>query len=258
MKSLFRILLVFALAALPITARAAQGDVFGTLNNSTAAVGTTLSATGSITVAVGDLIIAVYVENVGSASGFTSMADNLSNTYTAQNAGGSGSAVAGGKMYYSRVTNAGTLTTVTSTQTASGNHAALAVAVITGPFVVSPIDVNPANTSDTASPWTCPATGTLSQANETVVCWGSRAPAGSQTGAWTATSPLLLAVQTSNVFSSFNINVAIGTKVVTATTTTTPQFTSGTSANALTGLASFKFSVVPTGGNNFMLLGVGP
>ena len=69
-----------------------------------------LPASGSVVVSIGDLIVAVIAQQT--ALTVTAVTDNLGNTYTAQNAGTLVSTTISGRMFYSRVTVAGTLTTV--------------------------------------------------------------------------------------------------------------------------------------------------
>lgn len=170
---------------------AAFGDLIGTLAGSGVSVTDPSDATGSVVVAVGDLIVAQFAEENDLT--VTAVTDNLSNTYTAQNAGTDAGAVTG-RVFYSRATNAGTLTAVHFDTTASNNNWAAVAAVFAGDFASPPIDANASNsTSDVTSPFTCPATGTLAQADELIVAWG----VANQTDAWAATSPNLLAVQQS-------------------------------------------------------------
>jgi len=91
-----------------------------------------------------------------------------------------------GRAYYVRVTTAGTLTSVSAVTTASNNNYVFNAVAYAGPFLSSPLDQAPANnTGDVTSPFTCPATGTLTQADELVVCWGNRT--GNASTAWSAT-----------------------------------------------------------------------
>ena len=194
----------------------AWGDLKGALGGSSASITNPIDATGSVSVAYGDLIIAVIAETITLSS--TGVTDNLGNSYTAQNAG-TDAGTATGRCFYSIATVAGTLTAVHFAAVASSNDVAVAASVFTGPF--GPIDRNIANgsSSDLSSPFSCPATGTLTQANEFVVCWGT----ANYGTVWTATSPLLLAKD--QAFST-TTKCAIGYKVVSATTTTTPSFAS--------------------------------
>jgi hypothetical protein len=210
----------------------AFGGLKGTLTANGASTTASNSLTGSVVVAVGDLVwVAFGEENVIFA---TTVSDNLGNTYTALNAG-TDAGITTLKCYWSRVTVAGTLTSVAVAASATTNNWAGVVAVIEGPFATSPLDANPANTTaDITSPFTCPATGTLAQADEVVMCSGVRDVAS----AWSATSPNLKALE---VTTQINPSVVVGYQLVAATTTVSPEFTAAANptADVLT-TASFK------------------
>ena len=219
----------------------AFGDLLGTLSVGKTSVTNPLSATGSVSVSVGDLIVAAYAElNSDTVTGVT---DNLGNTYTAQNAGSA--ATAAGRAFYSRVTVAGTLTSVNAATTASTDDAALSVACFSGGslgFASPPIDANPANTTgDVTSPFTCPATGTLAQAIEVVVGWMSLTRGQTNTA---SPSPFALAKNqassTANAASS--VCAALCFDLVSSTASSSPSFTcaSGTFSGSVLGTMSFK------------------
>ena len=194
----------------------AFGGLKGTLTGNGNSITASNSIAGSVSVAVGDLVFAVLGQQTNLTA--TTASDNLGNTYTATNAGTDAGA-ATGRAYYSRVTVAGTLTSVAIVASASTNDWAGFAAVIEGPFQASPLDKNIANgTADLTSPFTCPATGTLTQADEVIMCW--MASDGSAT--WSATSPNLKAGQVAN---STNIKVIIGYQAVSSTSTVSPEFT---------------------------------
>ncbi len=218
----------------------AWGDRKGTLTGNGNSVTNPSVLSGSVSVAIGDLVALVFGQQTNLTAG--TVTDNLGNTYTAQNAGNDVGVVSG-RAYYSRVTAGGTLTTINVAASASTNDWAAFAAVYTGPFQAPPIDVNPANgTTDVTSPFTCPATGTLAISNELVVCWG----AANQSTVWAASSPLLL---DGNANNSTNVKVALGSKVTSATTTTSPEFTAAANPSAgVLGTMSFKQVVVQTDG----------
>lgn len=213
----------------------AFGDLKGTLAGSGPSVTNPSNLTGSVSVAVGDLVLAFFSQQTNlTASGAT---DNLGNSYSAQNAGTDAGTVTG-RLFYSRATVAGTLTTIHVAATASNNDYAGIAGVLEGPVASPPIDKNPANiTADLTSPFNCPATGTLSQANEIVIAWIAAfgAVAG---GTWAATSPNLLAAS-ANL--DANCLAALGYQAVSSTSSVTPVFTYSTNptADAL-GTCSFK------------------
>jgi hypothetical protein len=172
---------------------------------------------GSGAVSVGDLIFVVVGQQT--ALTFTACADNLTNTYVAT-AAGIDAGTATGRAFYSRVTNAGTITAVNATCTASANDAVIVAAIFEGPFIPSPVDAAINNiSSDTTSPLTCPSTGTLTQAKEVVIGWGAFGDGVGTT--WSATSPNLKAYQQSRSA----IGAIIGYQTVAATTAVAPEFT---------------------------------
>ncbi len=214
----------------------AFGDVKGTFGASQASITNpmpSVPATGSAVVDVGDLIIHAIVEQTGLTA--TTVSDNLGNVYAALNAGNDTGAVTL-RTYYSRVTVAGTITSIDTVATASANDCITASATLTGPFEDAPLDKNPANgTADLTTPYTCPATGTLSQSAEVVVAFLAR---GTSTSIPSATSPNILVGTVTRVNI---IRLAIGSQVVAATTSVSPEFTSAADpAECILGTASFR------------------
>lgn len=207
----------------------AKGDLRGTLTGSVNSVTNPTVASGSVAVSVGDLVFGTMSQQTNLTAAGT-VTDNLGNTYAYLNAGTDAGTVAI-RSFYARVTNAGTLTTINVPATASTNDASVVADVIEGPFLTSPLDANPANATDATTPFTCPATGTLAQADEVVMA--AIALAANQTVA--ATSPSSL----TGTVARANASVGQSRRVVSATTTVTPEFT-GTSATAAQTTASFK------------------
>lgn len=228
----------------------AFGDLKGTLTLTGASVGATNALAGSVSVSVGDLIFAVFGEVIDLTC--TGATDNLGNTYTATNAG-SDDATATGRAFYSIATAGGTLTAVTIAATASGNDFTGSAAVFTGPY--SAIDANPANIEgDVTSPLTCPATGTLSQADESIIAWAAINPDNTDQSI-AASAPNTLAL------SSLHSNTAltaIGYQTVSATTSVAPEFTVGAApADSVIGTSSFTKAAPATVVPRLLLLGVG-
>lgn len=207
----------------------AFGDLKGTLTGSANSITNPMDATGSVVVAVGDLVF-VTLSQQTNLTATTPVTDNLGNTYAAINAGTDAGTVTI-RSYYSRVTVAGTLTVVHVPATASVNDASVVADVIEGPFTTAPLDANPANTTDGTTPFDCPPTGTLAQANEVIMA--AIALAGNQTPA--ATSPGIL----SGTVARANASTAHQRIITSSTSTVTPQFT-GTSVTAGQVTASFK------------------
>lgn len=214
----------------------AFGSIKGTLTGAFAAsITNPFSATGSVSVAVGDLVVFVIQEQ-GTLS-TTAVSDNLGHSYSAVSAGSDSGNVTV-RAFYKTVSTAGTLTSVSATTTASTDDVAAIARVYEGPFKTSPLDKAPSDViSDTTSPYTGPATGTLTQADELIVCWfgGNSLTSASDI---TASSPFSSA--TAAIIQG-NIGLNIGEQVVSATTTQTPAFTSpgDTPAQDVIGVASF-------------------
>lgn len=212
----------------------AQGDLKGTLTVSLSSVANPSNATGSVEVVVGDLVFVSLTQQTNlTASGVT---DNLGNTYNPVNAGTDAGTVTI-RSFYSRVTVEGTLTTVSVAATPSTNDASVVASVIEGPFLTDPLDANPANTTDATSPYTCPATGVLSQASEVVMA--AIGLASSQT--IVATAPSVIA----GTVARNNASTGHSRLVVSATTSVTPEFT-GTSVVSAQVTASFKLDPAQT------------
>lgn len=213
----------------------AFGDVKGTLTGGNNSIPATFSATGSVSVSVGDLVFGVVGQqtNLTAGAGSTNPSDNLGNTYAWTNAG-TDAGNATGRAYYSRVTTAGTLTQIDVTCTSSTNDASQCAAVFEGPFTTSPLDANPANVSnDVTTPYTGPATGTLAQADEYIIAWYAKDGNSSLTGSGSNTLR-------ANQNQSTNIATGVGGYVVSATTTQTPAWTGTAPTVDVLGTNSFK------------------
>jgi hypothetical protein len=118
------------------------------------------------TVAVGDLVYG-NCWNVGSSNLTGSVTDNLGNTYTKVT--GTTSGGASNTLFYSIVTNAGSLTSITAV-TSAGQNTNISAVVYKGN--ITAIDANPAPaTSASQSQITAPATGTLAQSSELVLAF---------------------------------------------------------------------------------------
>lgn len=212
----------------------AFGDLKGSaLTGAANSITNPISATGSVAVAIGDLIVGVIGEQTNLTA--TACGDNLhgASTYSAVNAGTDGGTITG-RCFYKVVTTSGTLTSVDFVATASADNVSVVAAVFEGPFKSSPLDKAPANNNNTdnSSPFTCPATGTLTQADELVICWMT----GQSNATWSATSPLLKAGQQT---SQSVADTILGYKTVSSTTTTSPEFTGTNPSASVQGTATF-------------------
>lgn len=213
----------------------AQGDLKGTALTATAnSIPASFSNTaGSATVAIGDIIIVVVAEQTSLTC--TGVNDNLGNIYFDWNGTGIDAGAISGRAFYSIATVAGSLTTVTAACTASANNGSLVGGVFEGPFTA--IDKAPAynNNTDTTSPFTCPATGTLTQAAEFVASFH----ASSAVNTFSATAPNTKLAQAD---AQSVCTVVVGYQTVAATTSVAPEFTAASGGgNSVQGTASFKF-----------------
>jgi hypothetical protein len=194
-----------------------------------ASVTNPMAATGSAVVAAGDAVAFIYAEQAGVVNAGT-LTDNLGNTYTACNAGTFNSTTAG-RGYYGIITVAGTLTSLSVATTASTNDAAVSGAIFKGPF--STVDAVPAARTDSTSPMTGTATGTLAQASELVV----GLMASSANGALSATSPW---TEAGTPAATGLRRALICYQEVRATTSVTPSFTTAAGETTVVQTVSFK------------------
>ena len=197
----------------------AFGDIKGTkTGNGTSVLASSPCATGTnFAVVVGDLIFAVFGQETNVT--VTACTDNLGNTYTAFGPGADAGAITG-RAFWTRVTVAGTITGLTFTATGSTSNYACAAVGFEGPFATSPLDAQPAGIlNDLTTPYTCPATGVLAQADEKIV--NVFAVNGNPT--LTATAPNLKAI---DVATASVMKVAIGHQTVSSTASVTPAWTS--------------------------------
>jgi hypothetical protein len=193
----------------------AFGAVLGTLTGGVNDITDPTNATGSQAVSVGDLVFAAAFVQTGAST--TAVTDNLGNTYTPTASVDAGNVTLEG--YWSRITVAGTLTTLAFAATASTFNCVVHGVAFEGPFAESPLDAAPAGTTNVLTDtFACPATGVLAQADELVVAVAVL----NGNAVITADAPNLLAIENN---SSTSLTGAIGYQVVAATTSVTPTFT---------------------------------
>lgn len=212
-----------------------------TATNNAKATGTTLTL-GPVTVTAGDIIVVLFGDQVG-GSAPTINDDIGGNTWTALT--GPTTNTARISKWYCIVTNGGSMTvTVTFGSSANARAGALG-AWDSSIFGASPLDANPANANDSTSPYDCPATGTLAQADELVLGFCSRASnaalvaGGSELG-------IIEAHSSGSGGAGANISVGLTYRKVTATTSIQPQMT-GSSVAGVAGTASFKITPIVAG-----------
>lgn len=193
---------------------------------------------GSATVAVGDLVFAAVAEQTNLT--ITAINDNLGNVYVPLTAGDDAGAITL-RAFYSLVSVAGTISAISATDTAGTDDAVIMGAAFSGPFASSPLDANPAQSvnADLVTPYTCPPTGVLSQADELIIAWFAR---NSGTGT-TITAPGTQIVQ---INSASVIRASMGVLVVADTASVTLEFTSvADPTQDIMGVASFKKDTGP-------------
>lgn len=226
----------------------AFGDGRGTLSGSGGSITASNTATGSVAVFTGDLIVITTAE-LGTANTFaTTATDNLGGSYTQVQFTNSANGVAC-RLLYRYVSTPGTLTTVTIAATASGNDYAISVVAFEGPFTSTPLDRAVSAGADLTSPFTATiGTGTLSQANELVIY--SMALTRGQT-ITLATSPLVMQqnVASGTANGANTVSACTGSQIVSATTSLQPSFTcaSGTFNAGAQVLGTFRRGAFDTG-----------
>jgi hypothetical protein len=209
--------------------------------NNAKATGTTLTL-GPVTVAAGDLIVVCFGDQVGGAS--PTINDDIGgNTWTALS--GPTTNTARLSKWYCVVTNGGSMT-VTVTFGSSANARAGALGVWDSPiFGASPLDANVTNANDSTSPYDCPLSGTLAQADELVFGFCSRA-SNAALSAGASETGIIEAHSSGSGGAGANISVGLTYRKVTATTSTQPQMT-GSSVAGVVGTASFKITPIVAG-----------
>jgi len=202
----------------------------GTLTGASIGSNNNILATASTAVFVGDIVVALMAQQTNLTA--SSCTDNLSSSYSAQNAGTVATAISG-RLFYARISANGTLGTVTIAATSSTNDFAAAFAVFGGPFDTSPVDANAANTvGDVSDPFQTTSSGALAQPFELVVGWS----ANNANATWSGTSGTTVAASAPRA----NANAVIGSIDTTSTSAQTISFTGTVPANNAMGIMSFK------------------
>jgi hypothetical protein len=198
------------------------------------ATGTTLAPLNPVTVLVGQLVVVAFTDQVGGSA--PTIADNLGNTWTPLTGGTNTTRLSA---WYSRITVAGSMT-VTVTFGSSSAARAMAVGVFNG-ITTSPLDKNPAALTDSTSPYTSPATGVLTQADELLVTYCGLAGPNTDNVSFTSPNTDGGRAGTSGGGGASNCFIALGYSIVTATTSVTRDTTDATNNRAgVIGIATFK------------------
>lgn len=209
------------------------------LKNNSTSPGTGITASGSISFQSGDLIIILYVLRTALTITVT---DNLSGSYTALNAGTTNNA----RQYpFFRVaSSSGTLTSVSGSHSSTSADAVIIGAVFEGSFASSALDANPTTLSDNTSPYTCPATGVLTQADELVLGFQSQGNGGTVAGYGANNGFTIHGAETSGTGAN-TLSGAMCYLAVSSTASVTPEVTqSFANTGGHAGTASFKKQLV--------------
>jgi hypothetical protein len=210
----------------------AFGDLLGTGENQSTSPGTGLT-TSSFTVAVGDLVVVAYGVRVFKAVTFSDALGG-GHTWSALDSTNTGINRHLAKAY-TIVTTAGSMT-VSGAHASGADDAAIIACRFEGPFDASPLDANPTNVTDSTTPFDCPTTGTLAQADELVLGFVHNGNGL----VYTSTSPSTIAEQAASGTGANTASVGMNYRVVAATTAVAPQFTAASSTAGTVGTASFK------------------
>lgn len=211
-------------------------DAAGLLTSATCtgkATGTTCAPT-ALSVAVGDLAIVAFADQVGGSA--PTIADTLGNSWTALS--GPTTNTARLSKWFSRITTGGSMT-VTITFGSSANSRAGIVATFSG-SQATPNDANPANANDATSQYDCPSSGTLAQTNELVIGFGGVAGPNGDVVAAVAPDILVTDIGTTGGAAGTNTTAILTYRVVSATTAVAPAFTIDANRTGVVGTASFK------------------
>lgn len=211
----------------------------GTLAGLSIGSSNVMVATAGTPVVAGDLIVCILAQQTSLT--VTGASDNLGNTYTDQNAG-TDAGTTTGRLFYTRVSIAGTLSSVSMAAVSSGNNFACCFVAFQGPLDITPVDRNPPNTTgDTTSPFSTTSSGVLVQPNEIVIGWSAN---DVNTTAWAGTTGTTMGSQAATT----SIHSAIGFKVVTAATAVTIDFTGSAPAVNAMGIMTFEITnLMPQG-----------
>lgn len=216
----------------------AFGALLGTDGAASTSPGTGIAGAG-LTVAVGDLVVVAYGMYESQDARTRTISDDLVNTWTPL-ATGVASDSRSLTSWYSRITVAGTCV-ITTGHTSATADASLTICRYEGPFLASPLDKNPTNTSDTNSPYNCPSSGTLTQADELVIgMMGCGRGMTVANNGLAATAPSVLDRVDASGTGANTAGSMISSRVVAATTAVAPEFTvSGSTENAHKGTSTY-------------------
>lgn len=209
-------------------------------NNNGKATGTTLlipASTGTLSTAVGDVVVVMFGDLVAGVA--PTIADNLANTWTQLTGSPATNGVRStGWIATVAVGKSGNMR-VTVTFGSSSAARAGVMAVFDATYVTVK-DADKTFASDSTSPYDCPTSGTLAQANEVVIgmCFanGIVSPAVSDAGTLVDTG------LTSGSGATTNVAVSMSYRSVNTTAAVAPQFTLGTNRSGVVATQSLKMN----------------
>lgn len=192
----------------------------------------TTVVTGALTTSIGDLIVLVGADQIGTGS-FT-ITDSLGNSVNPLKA--STNAVRMTPAYIVVAPGKSGSTTYTGTFTSSRQYRALLAVQYRG-LTTTPLDANPANSNTSGKTPYSPSSGALAQQKELVV--GLFAEKGNDS--WNANSNMERLDQIlSGGDMTTGVGAVIGTQMVRSTTAFTESIACGTPFLGVSGIASFK------------------
>src|SRR5215207_7680614 len=202
----------------------AFGALKGNLTAANTSPGTGLAATGSVTVALGDLILCHLATRGPLSINQRVASDNLGNKYFPIYTTRTGATSFDSIIWAAVATVAGTLTSVQQSQVSDTGDSGFGVSVFEGPFLsdYAAVDiVSNTGAAGSTSPQSAPASGVLSQADELVVGFFVQGN-GTATSNYSATAPWSLGA-TAGTTGSGSISGAMVYRAVAATTSVTPS-----------------------------------
>lgn len=222
----------------------AFGDVLATSAGTSTSPGTSLATNAVMTVSSSDFTVVVFgIRNQASSLGGSArISDNLNNNWTALafSDDGSLSSVRSTYKWWSRITNAGSMTVTAAWTTSVASDAAILCMKFEGPFETSPVDQDVALVLDSSTPYTGSASGTLAQAAELALGFTG----GANGIVYTTAAPWIMSGQAASGTGANTFSVGISRQVTSTTSSVTPAF-NGTDGNGQeVGVTTFRQQLV--------------
>lgn len=195
-----------------------------------------VSAPADHPVRTGDLVLEFFVDQVGGSAPTIAFNDGWTPT---QMSGGPKTNTVRCTGWYGTATNPLVFTTSFSGGASFGTSSAARAVILAvfNRYYVGSKDKDITWINDSTTPFDCPSTGTLTQANEVVI--GMVGTARNDALAAGSSDTLIAAINTTGGSAGSNVSVGMTYRQVAATTAVAPQMT-GTSAAGCTGTISFN------------------